>query len=40
LDPDTQGMKRVMYPSTPDGWADWECPIRMIVPVTPRNVEL
>jgi hypothetical protein len=28
-----QGMKRVLYPPTPEGWADWECPVGMIVPL-------
>ena len=28
-----QGMKRVLYPPTPEGWVDWECPIGMIVPL-------
>jgi hypothetical protein len=28
-----RGMKRVLYPPTPDGWADWEFPVGMIVPL-------
>jgi hypothetical protein len=26
------GMKKVLYPPTPEGWEDWECPMGMIVP--------
>ena len=27
------GMKKVLYPPTPEGWSEWECPIGMLVPL-------